>query len=211
MTYIYDLMLNFNKINYEFYEWLKDDDYLHIKKINLIKVDCKTYNDFLDNKVKLDQEFGFNLLNKCEYYDKKQVNTLPYAFLISDTYRVMAIMLNNDLVIDKYSSLLLDEESEILELSSKLPFIKLSYTIMERNNYDNLTRKERFVLNFIAKNLDDSFKENNFEKIKYFYYEYFNKKCDNLEKMYHSLKKSLHSFNNKHINLYKLMKLTKCQ
>ena len=44
MTYIYDIVLNFNNDFYEFYEWDKNDNLTLIKKIPLIKVE----SDFLD-------------------------------------------------------------------------------------------------------------------------------------------------------------------
>ena len=49
MSYVYDLVLNFNGDLMDFYEWKKDDSLCHIKRINIIKVDSNTYNDFYNN------------------------------------------------------------------------------------------------------------------------------------------------------------------
>ena len=45
MSYVYDIVLNFNNDYYDFYEWKNDDLIYHIKRINLIRVDSKVYND----------------------------------------------------------------------------------------------------------------------------------------------------------------------
>ena len=69
MSYVYDLVLNFNNDLYEFYEWKKDDNLYHIKRINLVKVDSNTYNDILDNIVIFNDEFTLSIFNKCESYN----------------------------------------------------------------------------------------------------------------------------------------------
>ena len=112
MTYIYDVIFNFDNDLYDFYEWDKTDNYYHIKKVNLLRIDSKTYNDLLDNRVKFNDDLFMDIFHKCEYYDKKKIKTFPYAFLVTDTYRSMALMLDDDLKVIKYSSLLLDEEDK---------------------------------------------------------------------------------------------------
>ena len=114
MSYVYDLVLNFNSDYYEFYEWKKDDVIYHIKRISLIKVDSKTYNEILDNIVLFNDEFLLSIFNKCEYYNNRNIIALPYAFLVTDSYRVMGILLDSSGKIIKYSSLLLDEEEYVL-------------------------------------------------------------------------------------------------
>ena len=37
MKEVYDLLLNFKKIAYEFYEWNNDDEIINIKKIRLLQ------------------------------------------------------------------------------------------------------------------------------------------------------------------------------
>ena len=99
MTYVYDLVLNFNSFLYEFYEWRKDDIIYHIKRINLIKVDSKTYNTILDNIVAFDDDFILSIFNKCEYYNNRVVTNIPYAFLLTDTYRVIGLLLDSKIFI----------------------------------------------------------------------------------------------------------------
>lgn len=208
MTYVYDIILNFNDKLYDFYEWEKNDNYLHIKKVNVIRVNSKIYNEILDNKVKFNGSFWLTLLNKCEYYDKRVVKTLPYVFLLTDTYRTMALMLNDNLEVIKYSSLLLDEEEEVNEISSRIPLIKLEYNIIKENSRNDLTRNEELVCHYIINDLKETYENKDFAKLRYLYYEYFNIESNDLEKNYQELLLTLKEFNHRHYKLYNLIQLS---
>ena len=209
MTYIYDILLNFNNDFYEFYEWNSDDYLYHIKRIHLIKIDSKTYNDILNNKVEIKDDLLFNIFNKCEYFDNRKVMSIPYAIMLTDSYRVMAITLNMNGIVTKYSSLLLDEEEDVLEVSEKLGTIKLNYSIIEERKLNNLTRNERNIIKYIKKDLDRAYKDKNINKLKYLYYEYFNKENDDIKLIYNSLIDTLNNkINDKHYDLYNLIKLS---
>ena len=210
MTYVYDIVLNFNTEYYDFYEWKKDDVIYHIKRINLIKVDSKTYNEIYDNFVLFNDEFLLSIFNKCEYYSNRRINNIPYACLLTDSYRVMGILLDNNGKIIKYSSLLLDEEEEVLDLCYKLGEIKLDYKIVKKiskNEYK--TRHENNIMKYIKKDLTINYQKKNINKLKYLYYEYFNKQCDDINVIYQELMNEIeNNFNEKHFDLYDLIKLS---
>lgn len=212
MCYVYDLVLNFNNDLYEFYEWKKDDVIYHIKRINLVKVDSSTYNDILDNIVVFSDDITLSIFNKCEYFYNGNFLTIPYAFLITDSYRVMGILLNDDGKVIKYSSLLLDEEEYVLDNSSKLANIKLNYKIIkDRNKNEFKTRLEKHIIRYIKKDLINDYKRKNISKLKYLYYEYFNKTSDDINTIYAELMEELDKdINEKHYNLYNLIKLSLC-
>ena len=44
MNYIYDIVLNFNKEYYSFYEWNRKDNIINVKKIPLFLVDNECFN-----------------------------------------------------------------------------------------------------------------------------------------------------------------------
>ena len=210
MTYVYDLILNFNDELYDFYEWQKLDTMYHIKRINLIKISSSDYNNILDYHVIFDDEFLLNIFNRCEYYDGRNINKIPYAVLISDTTRVMAIILNMQGEIVKYSSLLLDEEEDILDLVSKNPIIKLHYQKKDIKHIISMkTRNENKIIKLIKKDLNNTYQDKDLGKLKYLYYEYFNKTSDDIDLIYQSLMKELNGeISNKHYNLYNLIKLS---
>ncbi len=213
MCYVYDIVLNFNNNLYEFYEWQKDDNLSHIKRVNLIRVDNKTYNDIYDNIVSFDNDFLLTIFNKCEYYTNRLIETIPYAFLITDSYRVMGLMLDKTGKTIKYSCLLLDEEEDVLDVSSKLGEVKLKYKIMNKKDLNEFqTRQELSVINYIKKDLDTDYKNSDLNKLKFLYYEYFNKQDNNIDKIYQELLYELtKDINQKHYDLYNLIMLTSCQ
>lgn len=210
MSYVYDIVLNFNNDYYEFYEWKSNDILYHIKKISLLLIDSKTYNDIYDNRVLFNKDFLLSIYNKCEYYINRKTETIPYAFLITDSYRVMGIILNDNGKVIKYSSLLLDDEEEILDLCDKLGIVKLDYKIIKKNTKnDFITRSEKNIIKFIKKDLLNDYNKKNINKLKYLYYEYFNKQSDDINVIYEELTRELDkTINNKHYELYNLIKLS---
>lgn len=210
MSYVYDIVLNFNNDYYEFYEWKSNDILYHIKKISLLLIDSKTYNDIYDNRVLFNKDFLLSIYNKCEYYINRKTETIPYAFLITDSYRVMGIILNDNGKVIKYSSLLLDDEEEILDLCDKLGIVKLDYKIIKKNiKNDFITRSEKNIIKFIKKDLLNDYNKKNINKLKYLYYEYFNKQSDDINVIYEELTRELDkTINNKHYELYNLINLS---
>ena len=73
MSYVYDLVLNFNNDLYEFYEWKQDDVIYHIKRIHLIKVDSKTYNEIYPT---LEGKKGILYLDSGNHFEIKNNNNL---------------------------------------------------------------------------------------------------------------------------------------
>lgn len=212
MTYIYDVILNFQKDYYEFYEWDTNDKIYHIKKIYLVKIDSNSFNDILNNKIKLSDELMLDIFNKCEYFDNKKLLTIPYAIIVTDSYRVMGIMMNMDGLIIKYSSLLLDEEEDILEISNRLATVKIDYKIIKKKINNNLTRNEKNILQYIRKDLNDTYKEKNINKLKFLYYEIFNKQSNDIDEIYDSLIEILNKkIDERHYNLYDLIRLSLTQ
>lgn len=206
MALMYDLILNFQNEYYDFYEWNNDDFIWHIKKISLVKVDASSYDDFLRYDLVLSSLFVESIMNKSEYFTKKGVTILPYAFLLTDSYRVMGIILDDNRKVVKYSSLLLDEEEEVLETSNKLPLINLQYERKGKKQINNLTREEIRVQSYICKELK---KTKELNKLKYLYYEYFGTISNNNKEIKGKLLSEVeNNFNEKHLNQYNLIKLS---
>ncbi len=210
MSYVYDIVLNYQEYLYDFYEWNRDDNIYHIKRINLILVNSKVYNDIYDNIVSFNSDFLISIYNKCEYYTNRKINNIPYAFLLTDSYRVMGLLLDNSGEVIKYSSLLIDEEEEILDLCHKLGEISLEYQIIKKRDKKSLlTRKEIDIIQYIENDLMANYEQRNINKLKYLYYEYFNKQSDDIYLIYEELLKELRkSFSKKHYDLYNLIKLS---
>lgn len=175
MNYIYDILLNYNNIPYDFFEWNKSDNILHIRKIPLIKVSANTLKDIIDYEVKLDNSFLSYIKRKTEIFNNKNIRLLDYACLLSDGVNVLAIMVKNDHCFK--SKLLLDEEEEVLAISEKLDEQEILYTKLKKN-YDIYfkTRKQLENEHKLRIELNKLFREKNYETLKYMYYECFNRK-----------------------------------
>ncbi len=207
MTYIYDIVLNFNTLYYEFFEWETKDNLTLVKKIPLIKVDTTFLDDVLNRKIKIDDPITLELFNKCEIISKKHVKTVKYMFLITDSYRVLGLTLNNELIIDKISSLPLDLEEEAIESAKRSNLRTITYTIIgKRNNSNFLTRKEMKIKNYLLEEFKNIEKRKDYLKLNYLYYEFFNHVPDTnnvYEKLVASLKDNL---TKDHLKLYNLLK-----
>ena len=199
MNYIYDILLNFNNIPYDIFEWNKDDKILHIRKIPLIKLSTFDLSNLVNKKVKIDNEFLIKIYKRTEQYNKK---VLDYSFLATDGKMVIAFKIEQNKI--KYSQLFLDEEMEVLDFSSNLNVSSIKYQIINDKKIDYLqTRNQQYIKKFIYNQLK---KINDVDKLNFLYLECFNKKSNNtLKDIYYELD---HNFENVYIKLYKVLKMT---
>lgn len=201
MINIYDIVLNFDKNIIEFYEWEEEDNIKYVKKIPLIKVNTNTLYDFLYNKIKIEDDILFKIENNLEFYDEDLLD-YKYSFILSDGIKAIGYSyLTNEI-----STLLIDEEKEILKFSNKMDIINIDYKIIEKNYRKEiyLTRKELKIKTKLKKEITNLYKNNKIEQLNYYYYEYFNKISNNKEEVYNNLINTLENINNKHIYLYEI-------
>lgn len=210
MIYVYDILLNWNKeVVYDFFEWEKTDKLDHIKKIPLLRVERGIISDVLNFKVKFDEALLTKIDSQAEAYSSKRIVKSPYTFLISDSESVVGVKCDKYGNVKYRSKLILDEEEEILCISCRLNKVELSYEKGERINSDYfLTRKESRIKKYLIDELENSYKNKNYEKIKYLYTEYFNKMINDPEEAYSELINTLSmEINYRHNELYDLLQL----
>ena len=70
MNYVYDVLLNFQKEYYEFFEWNIEDEITHIRKIPIFKISDSDYNTLKKAKIKISNNFINKINNKTEVYKK---------------------------------------------------------------------------------------------------------------------------------------------
>lgn len=210
MTYIYDILLNFNSDFYEFYEWEKTDYIHHIKKIPVYKVNTNLIDDIFTKKIVIDSPITYEIMNKTEVFENKKIRILKYACLFTDGYRVIALLLNDDFSVLKISDLLLDEACDTINISKRLNLCDVAYNIIgSKKDYSFLTRMEIKIKKYLLKEFKNSYKEKDINKLKYLYFEYFDTSLDDLDKIFLSLVESLSSeITPKHLKLYELIKLS---
>lgn len=209
MTYIYDILLNFNNDFYEFYEWEKTDVIFHIKKIPIYKVSCELIESLLTKKVKIDDPLALEIQNRTEVFDNKKIRIIKYACLFTDSYRVIGVLLNDDYTVTKVSDLLLDEACDTIDISKRCQLKSVTYNIIgNKKDYSFLTRKEIKIKKYLISELKNAYHKKDIDKLEYLYFEYFNKNCLDIDNIYNELMESFKKeITLKHLKLYELMKL----
>lgn len=198
MNYIYDIVLNFQDNYYQYFEWSKSDKIKNISKISVYHVEDKDLNNLKYNQIKLNNPFLAQIKEDNKKYKK-------IMCLVSNKKQAIGLLIDKDGTILKRSSLLFEEEDEVNNYCKTLPIIKVNYLenkkVLKKNTLRiELERKDN-IINYISKLNDISI-------LKYLYYEYYKKECDNIEIIKISLLKELNKeWNIKQNNLYQLIKL----
>lgn len=210
MNYIYDILVNYGTVPYDFFEWNTSDNIMHIRKIPLIRVNASTLIDIRDYEIKLDSSFLEYIKRKTEMFNNRNVRLIEHACLLSDGVNVLAIMIKNNRLLK--SKLLLEEEEEVLAISEKLKEQELIYSKIKKNeNNQYKTRKQLESECKLKKELNKLFYEKNFETLKYMYYECFNKKEDRIniirKQFYSILEESEESIIEKLKSIIKLLEI----
>lgn len=212
MINIYDILLNWTDSIYvfDFYEWDINDEFEHIKRIPMFKIKEEDYEMALKSIIKVDKVFLELIKNKTEVYGNRKGLKLEYATLLTDGLRVLAVEFNDKGESIYKSKLLLDEEDEAVNLSYKLQLSRIEYKVLNKTNINNYeTRKELKMRKFLNKELDNSYKNRQIEKLKYLYIEYFSKDKNDINDIYNELKNSLkQGINKNHEKIYELLKLS---
>ena len=210
MTCIYDVLLNFTDDDkfIDFFEWQEKDSLEHVKKIFLIKVNTKTMADFLRYKIKVGKDFLLKIEDKTILYKNKK--NLKYALLVTDMNKVIGMeFASNGEVIAK-SSLLLDEEDDIIMECFNVDEEEIEYEKIKPYSKENfLTREEAFRKNYLMKEIENAYKEKNYDKILYYYEELFEKDDRKILDKYNILITDIeNNYSEKYDSLYEIVRMS---
>lgn len=189
MKYIYDIILNFNESLYEFYEWKDDDNIEYIKKIPIVKVTESVFSDLKNNDFMISNEFMDMIYSKCEVYENYGIGRIEYACLFCIDDSILAFEFNDKGQSIHRSDLYLDECIDVLNYVKKLKVVNFEYKILSNHDENLITRKEIDMINFINDEIKLIYENENIDKLKYIYYECFNKIEKNVSKMILDLEK----------------------
>ena len=206
MKNIYDILVNFKKIPYEFYEWDKNDDIFHIKKIYSFKVENNVLFDLMNYEVVVSKDFLDVIYEKTEYYYGKQIKKINYSCIIYSDEIALALLFDETGKIIGKSKLLFDEEQDVILNGKDVDNYDIKYNIVKKNNYTlKFTRKESKIIFLLLKYLDKVFDDKSEDELKYLYYECYNKKENNFKKCYLTLRKDILQANFDVINNFKTL------
>lgn len=207
MNYIYDILLNFQKEFYDFYEWNQDDEIIHIRKIPLFYINNDDFQIIKNSIVKFKKEFCDKIHNRTEKFKKINVALLNYVFLISNGKETVALKLNKNGTVTHKSSLLLDENEEISEMAEDLKLYHLEYEVIKSNGISFNTRLEKENLITVSNNLCLLYNHKEDDKIRFLYLECFGKTEDDVNKAFSKLQKEIKSNNKMTLKIVDFFKL----
>jgi hypothetical protein len=187
MKNICDILVNFKKIPYEFYEWNKEDDVKHVKKMPSIKVSDSVLYDIFYNDAVVSKNFLDQIKDKTEIFFGRTVKKVKYACVIYNDDVALSILLNDNGEIIGKSKLLFDEEDDVLK--EDVPLKEIDYNVIKKvKKISGLTRREAKIVLLLSKYLDKIHESKKNDEIKYMYFECFNKVEEDNEKAYKNLK-----------------------
>ena len=178
MNFIYDIVLNFNKDYYNFFEWNAKDNIINIKKIPLFIVSNEVFNNMKYDNVTVSKNFIDYINEKTYTFNKQKIGP---SCLVSNSKEVIGLLFNDNGYLIKRSSLLLDEEEEVLNEIYNDTIFNIDIVSIKKNKHDiEINRIEKEKKKFLLKYIN---KETNTINLKYLYYDYFEKDEDNIEKL----------------------------
>ena len=198
MNYIYDVLANFQSDYYDFFEWNKDDTVIRLRKIPIVKVNNKTYYNLKYNKVIVNEDFLNIIENKTEIFNDQGVGFLQYACVLAIDEECFIVKFNSNGQNIYKSSILIDEEMEILEEVQCVKQKGIEYIVCSEGKSIIMTRKEQKNIHKIINDINYLFEHGEYDKLNYLYYECFNMKNDNCVLVKDELIRSLN--NSKVIN-----------
>ena len=99
---------------------------------------------------------------------------IEYCCLVTDSFKVLALMFDGNGFILKISSLLLDEEDEVI--SSSINITMCNFKMEKLDKYNNnylLTRREKKIQKELLLRLDVLYRDKCYDEIDYLYREFF--------------------------------------
>lgn len=210
MNYVYDILSNFNQELYGFYDWDKNDNFTHLRKVPSFRVSKEVLVDLMFKKVKIKGNLLKLIKDKTQVFTKEGVDVIEYCFIVSDSVNSLGVILDEDGVVYKRSKFLVSEELEINKCLKTSKIYNVEYNLLSsKTHYSNMTRNEEKVTNLILNELELIMDST--DKIDYLYYEWFNtnKGKNKYKKLVSSIKSSYTSKHEYILELLNLLKIKK--
>ena len=206
MNYIYDILINLQKKLYDFYEWNLSDDIIHVRKIPLIKVNNVDMLNIRNKQIIMNDDFLKVINNRTEVFSNHNIRIIKYLCLFSNDEDVVAVEFSKNGTKVRVSKLLIDEELEVLEVSEHINVTEVVYQIEDSQSIDNFkTRKELKIYDYILKQLNKS----NYERIKYLYFECFDRQEEDLQIIINDIEEELkNNWKLVYEKIYNILKLS---
>jgi Protein of unknown function (DUF3603) len=200
MLYLHDVWANWfeseeNGYNVcEFHEWRKTDTVELIDQVPLLKVNTRLFNYILDNLDEIPQEILDAVFQKGFYRKNHERVMCDYMFVITDGKDTLAVDTIGYIIPVRKSRLVPRQHELALEMVNdgrKNDFTITKKEIKKEKEYNilslhpknmyGLTRKEKQLKQLLMMGLDQVYKSENLDKMKYFYCVFENVKFSSLK------------------------------
>lgn len=203
MTYIYDVTLNFNDILYDFFEWNNNDNLIHVRKIPIFKVSNDIFLDMLMHEVQISDDILNKIKDKTDTYGKKTKSFTSCLVRCEDN--IIALKFDDNGISKQVSSIIIEEELDILEIRVSMTK-SFEYKTLNKRKFLTSTRYDSVNRTYLQKQINSLNINNDREKIKYLYFEYFGKYINDEKTALNKLKKEIikDNYNNNLNDFFKL-------
>ena len=203
MTYIYDVTLNFNEVLYDFFEWNNNDNLIHVRKIPIFKVSNENFLNMLMYEVQLSDDILKKIKDKTDSYGKKTKSFT--SCLIRNEDNIISLKFDDNGISKQVSSIIIEEELDILEIRVKLTK-SFEYKTLTKRKFLTSTRYDSVNRTYLQNQINNLSIDNDREKIKYLYFEYFGKYINDEKTALNKLKKEVikDNYNNNLKDFFKL-------
>lgn len=179
MNYYYDIKVNFQDNNYYFFEWLKTDKFTNIKKIPLFLISRNDFLEIYNNHIKLSDVCFNSIKEKTILTDGRQLNCI----LLCDRNNTIVLNFDNKGYEIKRSTLSFQDDESICEIIYTVKKTKLEYKAIQKINiYSQIRYIENIKLSIIN-DLNSLFKSQSYDKLKYYYYDFFHNEINDYKEM----------------------------
>lgn len=169
MSYIYDVLANFNDVFYEFFDWYDNDSIVHIKKLPILKVNSDFLYNVKFNSVKVSNDFLDKIFRKAEFF-KVSKSKYCYVCALCDGCEAVIVRFDSHGNIIGRSDLLIDEKNEVIDICDSAISGNYNLTGCFKNEYRFFnTRREKQINNFIVDELNGM----SSDKLIYLYFDCF--------------------------------------
>lgn len=205
MNYIYDVLANFNISFFDFYDWYDTDDIIHIKKLPIIKVKSSFFYDIKYHDVKVDSVLLEKIYKKCIFF-KTNKSIFNYVCAVCDGREAIIVMFNSKGRVIGRSSMLIDEENEVIDICECIDFFCCDYVIKNKVLFDHFKTRQDLSINGL---IIDQLSCMNHDKLKYLYFDCFDEIEDDTNKMFDRFILNLkNDFNSISYKIYEFLQLT---
>lgn len=192
MKNVYDILVNFKNSPYEFYDWNKEDDIKHVKKIPSFKVCDKTLKQIIDYEFVLEKEIMEKIKNQTEIFINRKSYILKYALIAFNDDLAIALIFNDKGIVMGKSKLLFDEEDDVIKCGKNLEVSNIKIKLLNKiHNNLSYTRNENKDINLLKRYIKYIYDDNKNDELQYIYYDCFNKKENDKNVIYKNIIESI--------------------